>query len=184
MHTSLDGFTAGPEGEMDWICVDNEMFDYALIRTNEADIALYGRVTYQLMDNYWPTAADKPNATKHDIEHSTWYNSVAKVIASRTMKGNNPANTRIISDNLITEIRKLTKECGKEIIMFGSPTIAHLLMNENLIDDYWLFVNPVILGKGRPLFKDLNHAINLKLVTSKTLPSGVVCLHYKAKSDE
>jgi dihydrofolate reductase len=82
MHTSLDGFVAGPSGEMDWIDVNEEMFDYAGQRTREADTALYGRVTYQIMESYWPTAGDQPTATKHDIEHSKWYNSVAKVGAT------------------------------------------------------------------------------------------------------
>jgi dihydrofolate reductase len=90
MHTSLDGFVGGPNGEMDWIDVDDEMFEYAGQRTREADTALYGRVTYQMMESYWPTAGDQPTATKHDIEHSKWYNSVAKVVVSRTMKGEMP----------------------------------------------------------------------------------------------
>ena len=70
MHTSLDGFVAGPNGEMDWINVDEEIFDHAEQRTHKADTALYGRVTYQMMESYWPTAADQPAATKHDIDHS------------------------------------------------------------------------------------------------------------------
>jgi dihydrofolate reductase len=70
MHTSLDGFVAGPNGEMDWISVDDEMFEYAGQRTREADTALYGRITWQMMESYWPTAADQPAASKHDIEHS------------------------------------------------------------------------------------------------------------------
>src|SRR5258708_39874849 len=86
MHTSLDGFVAGPNGEMVWINVDAEIFDYAGQRTNEADKALYGRVTYQMMESYSPTAADQPGATKHDIEHSHWYNKAVKMALARTMK--------------------------------------------------------------------------------------------------
>src|SRR5438093_8619734 len=93
MHMSLDGFVAGPNGEMDWIIVNDEMFEYAGQRTREADTALYGRVTYEMMEGYWPTAADQPGATKHDIEHSRWYNQVLKVVVSRTMKGARLANT-------------------------------------------------------------------------------------------
>ena len=87
MHISLDGFVAGPKGEMDWINVDEEIFNYASHRTSHSDMALYGRVTYQMMEGYWPTAGDQPAATKHDIEHSKWYNSVTKVVISRSMKG-------------------------------------------------------------------------------------------------
>ena len=163
--------------------VDDEIFDYAAQRTNEADTALYGRITYQMMEGYWPTAADQPNPTKHDIEHSRWYNKVAKVVLSRTMKGANLVNTKIISDHLADEIIKLKQSPGKEIIIFGSPTAAHSLMAGKLIDDYWLFVNPVLLGQGIPLFKDIKDKTALTLVTSKVFSSGVVCLHYNCKCD-
>jgi len=79
---------------MNWINVDEEIFDYAEQRTQAADTALYGRVTYQMMEGYWPTAADQPSPTRHDIQHSKWYNSVAKVVLSRTMKGENLPNTK------------------------------------------------------------------------------------------
>jgi len=180
MHISVDGFAAGENGEMDWILVDEEMFDYAADRTKEADTALYGRVTYELMESYWPTAAEQPHPTKHDIEHSHWYKNVAKIIVSKTMKGAEIPNTTIISENLADEIRHLKNQKGKEIILFGSPSITHALMDENLIDDYWLFVNPILLGKGISLFKDLKNSLPLKLQTSSLFKSGVVSLHYKA----
>jgi dihydrofolate reductase len=177
MHTSLDGFVAGPNGEMDWINVDEEIFDYAGQRTNEADTALYGRVTYQMMKANWPTAAQLPTATKHDVEHSRWYNKVAKVVLSGTLKGENLTNTLIIDGNLAAEIVKLKQEAGKDILMFGSPTAAHSLMAEKLIDDYWLFVNPILLGRGIPLFNGVKEKSALKLVASNIFSSGVVCLH-------
>ena len=178
MHTSLDGFVAGPNGEMDWINVDEEIFDYAGQQTNEADTALYGRVTYQMMESYWPTAAQRPAATKHDVEHSRWYNKVAKVVLSRTLKEANLTNTKIIDGNLAADIVKIKQEAGKNILMFGSPSAAHSLMAEKLIDDYWLFVNPVLLGRGIPLFNEVKEKIALKLVESNIFSSGVVCLHY------
>lgn len=184
MHTSLDGFVSGPNGEMDWINVDDEIFEYAGSRTNDADTALYGRVTYEMMENYWPTAADQPTATKHDIEHSRWYNKVAKVVLSKTMQGVNLTNTNIISDNLSNEIIKLKQGTGKDILIFGSPTASHSLMTENLIDDYWLFINPILLGQGIPLFKGIKDKTKLKLVTSNAFSSGVVCLHYEIKLDK
>ncbi len=183
MHISLDGYVTNAKGEMSWINIDQEMFDFAKERTLAADIALYGRVTYELMETYWPTAADQPNATQHDIEHSAWYKSVSKIVPSRTMKGSVPKNTTIISENLADEIRKLKKEDGKEIIMFGSPTIVHELTAENLIDDYWLFVNPILLGGGNSLFKAFNQSIYLKLISSQVFSSGVVCLHYETKTN-
>lgn len=184
MHTSLDGFVGGPNGEMDWIDVNEEMFEYAGQRTREADTALYGRVTYQMMESYWPTAGDQPTATKHDIEHSQWYNSVAKVVVSRTMKGARPTNTRIVGEGLSAEVIKLKQAAGKDILIFGSPTVAHALMAENLIDDYWLFTNPVLLGQGIPLFKDIQARAPLRLAASHVFSSGVVCLHYERKRGE
>lgn len=182
MHTSLDGFVGGPNGEMDWIQVDEEMFEYAGRRTNEADTALYGRVSYQMMESYWPTAGDQPNATKHDIEHSRWYNKVSKVVLSGTMSGKNLNNIKIVRDNVTAEITKLKDAPGKDIIIFGSPSASHTLMQENLIDDYWLFVNPVLLGQGIPLFKGIKKITTLRLVKTHVFSSGVVCLHYEKKA--
>ena len=180
MHTSLDGFVAGPNGEMDWIKVDDEMFEYVGKRTNEADTALYGRVTYQMMEGYWPTAGDQPAATKHDIEHSRWYNGVTKIVLSRTMRGKKLTNTKIVSDDVSHEITKLKQGLGREILIFGSPGAAHSLMQENLIDDYWLFVNPILLGRGIPLFKGIKEITGLTLSKTTVFASGVVCLHYES----
>jgi dihydrofolate reductase len=178
MHVSLDGFVAGPNGEMDWIIVDEEIFDFAGYRTNEADTALYGRVTYEMMEGYWPTAADQPNASKHDIEHSAWYKKVDKVVLSRSMKDKKLPKTKIVSDKIYEEITRLKQERGEEIIIFGSPSASHALMSENLIDEFWIFVNPVLLGQGIPLFKDIKQITKLKLVKSHAFFSGVVCIHY------
>jgi dihydrofolate reductase len=179
MHVSLDGFVTDPKGSMNWITVDEEIFDYAGDRTNEADTALYGRVTYDMMEAYWPTAADQPNPSRHDIEHSAWYKKVEKVVLSKSMKGQNRPQTTIISDNVAEKVKQLKKSEGKAIIIFGSPSAAHSLMAENLIDDYWLFVNPVLLGGGIPVFKNIKNRVKLKLVKSHTFSSGVVCLHYQ-----
>ena len=178
MHVTLDGFAAGPNGEMNWINIDDEIFDYAGHRTDEADTGLYGRVTYEMMDAYWPTAADNPDASKHDIEHSNWYNKVEKVVISTTMQEQGKGKIKIISDSIHERVTELKQQEGKEIVMFGSPGTAHTLMEYNLIDEYWLFVNPVLLGQGISLFKDLKEKIDLKLLESKTFASGVVCLHY------
>ncbi|HWV66955.1 dihydrofolate reductase family protein [Chitinophaga sp.] len=182
MHVSLDGFVAGPAGEMNWISVNDEIFDFAAQRTNEADTALYGRVTYEMMDNYWPTAADKPNASKHDIEHSTWYKQVDKVVLSNTLKGLQKDKTTVISDDFQGKINALKQLPGREIIIFGSPGATQSLMQHQLVDEFWLFVNPILIGEGMPLFKGIREHVHLKLVASTAFPSsGVVCLHYKKK---
>lgn len=178
MHVSLDGFVAGPNGEMDWIKLEDEIFNHVGNRISKGDTALYGRVTYELMESYWPTAADKPNATKHDIEHSAWYSKSKKVVLSKSMKANELNNTKIISDKLVESILELKQQPGNEILLFGSPTATHSLIQQQLIDGYWLFVNPVILGKGLPLFANIQHKVPLTLLSTKVFNCGVVELNY------
>jgi dihydrofolate reductase len=181
LHTSLDGFVGGPNGEMDWIKIDDEIFDLVGEFTNEADTALYGRVTYEMMQSYWPTAADRPNASKHDIEHSAWYNRVQKVVISKSMKGQNIDKTTIISDNVAEEIQKIKNAEGGNIMIFGSPSAAHTLMEHNLIDEYWLFVNPVLLGQGIPVFSKIKNRIGLEFVRVVKFACGVTGLNYRVK---
>lgn len=178
MHMSLDGFVAGPNGEMDWIKINEEIFSHVGKRISGGDTALYGRVTYQLMESYWPTAADKPNASRHDIEHSKWYKHVHKVVLSNTMKDADLTNTTIISDNLSDRINHIKQQAGDDILLFGSPTATHSLMKLNLIDGYWLFVNPMILGKGIPLFNGIQDKTKLKLITTRQFECGVTELSY------
>ena len=163
---------------MNWIKVDEEIFDYIGKRISEGDTALYGRVTYQMMENYWPTAGDEPGASKHDIEHSKWYKNVHKVVLSKTMKDADLTNTTIISENLSERINEIKQQAGADIALFGSPTATHSLIQHNLIDGYWLFVNPVILGQGIPLFTGIKNIIKLKLLTTHQFGCGVTELNY------
>ena len=179
MHTSLDGFVAGLKGELDWANIDDELFDFVATMTDTADTALYGRVTYEMMQSYWPKAGEQPNATKHDKEHSAWYNKVSKVVLSKTISEKGLDNTTVISGQLTDNINKIKKQDGKNILIFGSPGASQSLLNEGLIDEFWLFVNPIILGQGMPLFKDITGTTKLKLVDSKTFACGVIALHYE-----
>ena len=155
------------------------MFFITWLNASEGDTALYGRVTYQLMEGYWPTAADKPNASKHDIEHSKWYSKVHKVVLSKTLKDSGLGYTTIISSNITDRINEIKQEAGPDILLFGSPTATHSLIQLNLIDGYWLFVNPIILGRGIPLFTtDIKDIIKLNLVTTRPFTSGVTELNY------
>jgi dihydrofolate reductase len=178
MHISLDGFVAGLNGEMDWIKVDEEIFDHVGKRISEGDTALYGRVTYQMMENYWPTAGDKPAASRHDIEHSKWYKNVHKVVLSKTINDAGLTNTKIISNNLSDRINEIKQQAGNDILLFGSPTATHTLIQQNLIDGYWLFVNPIILGRGIPLFVGIKDKIKLKLLSTRQFTCGVTELNY------
>ncbi|MCW3127335.1 MAG: bifunctional deaminase-reductase domain protein [Bacteroidetes bacterium] len=174
---TLDGFVAGPNGELDMFNVDQEFFDFSGKLTDEADTAMYGRGTYGIMESYWPTAGDGPDASKHDKEHAAWYNRVEKIVLSTTMKEAGPG-ARIIGTDVPAEIRKLKQEKEKNIQIFGSPGVVRTLTAEKLIDEYWIFLAPVVLGKGMPLFKDINQRIDLKLASTFTSGSGIVALHY------
>jgi len=180
MHISLDGFVAGPHGEMDWIKAEPEIFDYVGKRISRGDTALYGRVTYELMESYWPTAGTKPNASKHDVEHSKWYANVHKVVLSKSMKGAELPGVKIISDNLSEQLReiKTSGNSAEDILLFGSPTATHSLMQLNLIDGFWLFLNPTILGNGIPLFTGIKSKIKLKLLHTHPFNCGVTELNY------
>jgi dihydrofolate reductase len=178
MHTSLDGFVTGPNGEMDWIRLDDDLFDFVATMTDKADTALYGRVTYEMMESYWPKAGEQPNATKHDKEHSAWYNKVPKVVLSKTISETGLINTKVISDQLTDNINKIKNLEGENILIFGSPGASHSLLGLGLIDEFWLFVNPILLGRGKPLFTGINESIKLKLAETKTFACGVIALHY------
>lgn len=181
MHVSLDGFVATRGGAIDWIAFDEAMGDFADQVVSGADTVIYGRTTYEMMVAYWPTAGDSPNASRHDVNHAKWVNAATKVIVSSTLQKVNWNNWRIIRNNLAEEVNKLKMENGKDIVVIGSASIAHQLMQHDLIDDYWLNINPVVLGDGLPFAKNIGYAINLALVDSTAFSSGVVGLHYEAK---
>lgn len=181
MHASLDGFAAGPKGEMNWIHVDEEIFNYVEERIAQTNTALYGRKTFEMMEGYWPTAADQPGATKHDRVHSAWYKTARKVVLSTTLNQSEFTNTTVISKDIANAIPRLKEETTGDILVFGSPTATHALLAEDLIDECWLFINPVLLGEGKPVFKDIKERQQLTLLKTHVFTSGVVCLQHQLK---
>lgn len=181
MHQSLDGFACGPKGEMSWIRVDQEIFDFVGERIAKTNTALYGRVTFQLMESYWPTAADQPGASKHDIEHAAWYKDARKVVLSNTLSQADFTNTTVVGGDFAPTLRRLKEETTGDILLFGSPTAAHSLLAEELIDECWVLVNPVLLGEGIPVFKDIKAMQPLKLRQTHVFSSGVVCLQHEVE---
>jgi dihydrofolate reductase len=179
LHISLDGFAAGPDGEMDWIKIDDQMFDDVKTITDNSDTALYGRVTWQMMEAYWPKAGEQPNAGKHDKEHSEWYNKAEKIVISNSMKGKKQDKTTFIAGDIPQEIQQLKQRAGKDIVIFGSPSVVRILMWQNLIDEYRLFVNPVILGKGISIFGAIKERLSLKLINTRQYKCGVAALQFE-----
>ena len=178
MHLSLDGFAAGPNGELDWISYDTELEQYAEEIVSTVGAALYGRVTYHMME-YWRTVLTNPAATKHEIDHAHWIENIPKIVFSKSLDKVEWNNTRLIKDNIAAEILKLKQQPGKDLVIFGSPSLAQTFMQLDLIDAYQLTVNPVVLGSGIPLFNQIKDKIKLKLLASRTLSSGVLGLHYE-----
>lgn len=178
VHSSLDGFAAGLAGEMDWIGLDEEIFDYVATLVDSAGTALYGRTTYEMMQAYWPSAGYRPDATKHDRQHSLWYNRVEKIVLSRTLQGLKLRKTFILGGQAEEAVRQMRPLGQGDILMLGSPSVARQLIAHDLIDTYWIFVQPVLLGEGIPLFPDSARRTSLEAGTVRTFQRGVRFLEY------
>lgn len=180
MHVSLDGFTTGPNGELEWAIVDNELNPYIDEQIRKVGTAVYGRNTYLGMYSYWPTVLADPNADPRDLAHARWVDDISKVVFSKTLTRADWKNTRIVKDQIVEEVAALKREPGGDLMIFGSPGLTHTFMNLDLIDDYRLFLNPIVLGGGTPLFQDITSWTKLKLAETKAFQNGVVALHYQA----
>ena len=177
MHVSLDGYVAGPNGEMDWISYQDDLSADVYTLHATTDTAIYGRVTYDMMAAYWPNVLDDPNSDPAEHAHAKWTQSATKIVVSRTLENPTWAGTVVIRDNLAGEMARIKAEPGKDLWLLGSPTLAQEFMRLGLIDEYRLNVNPVILGKGKPLFAEMDTA-KLTLLEAKTFKGGVVGLRY------
>ena len=177
MHMSLDGFVAGPNGEMDWISLPSDMYKEIMKEVHQADTAIYGRVVYYMMKNYWPTVLTQENPNEVALDHAKWVQDVRKIVFSSTINEELWNNTVQIKDNMKEEITKLKNEDGKEMMIFGSPSIVQEFMRLDLIDEFKIFLNPVVLGEGIPMFKDVD-TTKLKLKESKAF-DGVIKLYYE-----
>ncbi|MCD9020735.1 dihydrofolate reductase family protein [Cohnella silvisoli] len=179
MHLSLDGYAAGPKGELNWIPYDEESMNYADEVVSTVGSPIYGRVTFELMESYWPTVPNNPSSSKRDIDHANWYEKIEKIVISRSLDRVESSHTTLIKANIAEEIAKLKQQPGKDLVIFGSPSIARTFIELGLIDEYRLTISPVILGSGITVFNDLKDKINLKLLDSRTLRSGLIALHYQ-----
>src|SRR5262249_43443474 len=144
-HLSLDGYMAGPAGEMDFITFDDELADHIYSLMGSVDTGVYGRVTYQMMEGYWPSVFDDAKATAGEKSHARWYADVNKIVASRTL----PAKTgqvTIAGDDIVSVIAAAKKQPGGDMMIFASPTLSHALSAAGLIDEWRLTWQPVIVG--------------------------------------
>ena len=179
MQLSLDGFVCGPNGEMDWMVWewDDILKNYAGELTKSADTFLMGRNTGEGMAVYWPTVAGNPESKEEDKWMADRLNNSPKVIFSQTVTSINWTNARV-SNDIVEEVRELKKEPGKDIMLYGGAKLVSSFIRENLIDEYHLFINPAIIGKGKTIFGNLKEKMSLKLVKATPSTTGIVILHY------
>ena len=180
MNVTLDGFMAGSNSELDWHFKSwtKEMADLLYEQLSEADTILLGRVTYNAMAAYWPLKARDLSFPREDIAFADLMNNYTKLVFSKTNSISKWNNSRRLQGEPAAEIEKLKQQPGKDLIIYGSGKIVNVLTKSKLIDEYRLWVHPVLLGKGQPLFNDLNKDFRMKLFKTKTFGSGVVVLYY------
>jgi dihydrofolate reductase len=172
---TLNGFFAGPDGDISWHRHGAEENNYAAEGLGSGSILLFGRVTYEMMASYWPS----PEAIKNSPVVAEGMNSAEKIVFSRTLKTAEWNNTRLVRKNIGEEVRKLKQTQGKDMVLLGSGNILTQFAEQGLIDEYQIMVDPVALGSGTPIFKGIKHKLDLKLVASRTFKSGVVLLSYE-----
>lgn len=181
-RVSLDGFFAGPNGEIDWFIHDPEV-DKAAHEMMQPDTLLLGRVTYQMFESYWPPVAKDPNAPEGARNTANELNQMTKVVFSKTLSEVTWVNSKLVKGDIIKAVKELKQGKGADITIFGSSTIVQQLANEGFIDEYLITVTPVVVGTGKPLFKDVKK-LDLELVETRNFKSGNVLLHYKQAGSE
>lgn len=165
---SVDGYFAGPGGELDWYLVDASFNAFAIEQLQAADTLLFGRKTYELMKNYWPN----PMAEQNDRVVTELMNNTPKIVFSTTLDKAEWNNTRLVKDNIAGEISMIKQQPGKDLLLLGSAQLASTLIQLNLIDEFRIMINPVVLGRGRPLFTGIQNRSQLTLIKTRPFASG------------
>ena len=180
VQMSVDGCIAGPNGEMDWMVglLDDESIKYAYKITESVDTILLGRKMTDVFISYWLSVMNKPDDpwfafAKKMIE-------TPKVVFTKTLNKSRWINTDIATGNLIEEVSKIKSQSGRDIVVYGGASFDSSLIKEKLIDEFYLFINPVAIGNGMTIFKDLNEIQKYTLIESKVFECGIVLLRYEA----
>jgi dihydrofolate reductase len=181
VQMSVDGCIAGPNGEMDWMVglLDDEFIKYQYKLTEPVDTILLGRKMTDVFISYWSNVMNKPD--------DPWYAfakkmiETPKVVFTKTVNKSKWINTDIATGDLIEEVSKIKSQNGMDIVVYGGASFDSSLIKEKLIDEFYLFINPVAIGNGMTIFKDLNEIQKYTLIESKAFECGIVLLRYEAK---
>jgi dihydrofolate reductase len=176
MGVSLDGFIAGPGGEIDWSAPDEELHRFHNQQAREVDVHLYRRRLYETMI-FWETAGENPSAPEHELEFARIWKDTPKIVFSRTLE-KVEGNARLARDGAAEELARLKEQPGKDLAV-GGAGLASTFIELDLVDEYRLFVAPVVLGGGTPYFPARDERIGLELIETRTFGSRVVYLRYR-----
>jgi len=177
MSVSVDGYFEGPNRELDWQLVDDELHSHFNSELSEMGAFLDGRVTYELMASYWPTADTDPSSTATVAEFARIWRDMPKIVYSRTLERAD-WNATVVRDVVVEEVMELKEQPGGDLVL-GGADLAETFRRLGLIDEYRLYVHPVVLGRGRPLFQPSDARVDLELAETRTFGNGVVLLRYQ-----
>ena len=172
---TLDGCFEGQKGDISWHRHGEEESEYSTENLKSGNTLLFGRVTYEMMASFWPT----PMAIENFPIVAEGMNKAEKIVFSRTLKKVEWNNTRLVKDNIVEEIKKMKQTPGKDMTLLGSGSVLTQFAEQGLIDEYQIMVDPVVIGDGTPIFKDIKNKLDLKLTGTRTFASGVVLLCYQ-----
>jgi dihydrofolate reductase len=173
INMTLDGFCNHTA-----MIADEEIHQHYNELLSNADTLLYGRITYQLMESYWPSVVKNPTGNKPMDEFAVLIDNISKIVFSHTLKTVEWKNTKLKKDVIKGEVLELKQQSGKNILA-GSPSLIVALTQLDLIDEYQLGVQPIVLGSGLPLFKNIRDRIDLELLKTKTFGCGAIALYYE-----
>jgi dihydrofolate reductase len=179
MSVSLDGFIEGPNRDLRWHLVDDELHTHFNEELSAMSAFLDGRVTYELMAGFWPTADRDPGATAPAAEFARIWRDMPKIVYSTTLERAD-WNTTIVRDVVPEEVTKLKSQPGADMVL-GGADLAATFMRHGLVDEYRLYIHPIVIGKGKPMFQESDSRIPLQLVESRPFSNGVFLLRYQRK---
>jgi len=176
LQVSLDGYMEGPNREIDWHLVDEELHSHCNEELRTMGAFLDGRITYELMAGYWPTADRDPASTPAEAEFAGIWREMPKIVYSKTLERAD-WNTTVAREVVVEEVLELKAQPGGDLAL-GGAQLADSFRRLGLIDEYWIYIHPVLLGRGTPLFKPSDSLTALRLAETRTFGNGVVRLRY------